>query len=93
MADTLGYWLDRTLSTKVGPGRRFEGMAARDEFDRSLDQYCVEATRIIHEFASDWYSLRLYKEGTITSERAASFTAVVFRKINEELRRKRNGDA
>ena len=68
---------------RSGRARRIECMAARDAFDRALDQYCIEATRIIREFAGDWYSKTLYREGTITSERAAAFTAVVLRKIDD----------
>ena len=55
----------------------------------ALDQYCSEATRIIREFAEGWYGKTLYRDGTITAERAAAFGAVAFKKIGEELRRKR----
>jgi hypothetical protein len=34
----------------------------------------------------------LFRDGTITSERAAAFGAVAFKKINEELIRKRSSD-
>lgn len=93
VADTLASWLDRTLSTHVGEGRRFAHAAERTAFDRALDQYCSEATRIIREFASGWRGKTLYRDGTITTERAAAFGAVSLKKITEELRRKRTADA
>ena len=92
-ADTLASWLDRTLSTRLGADLRFKTLGERDAFDRALDQYCIEATRIIHEFSGAWYGKTLYRDGTITSERAAAFAAVAFRKITEELQRKRDAHA
>lgn len=91
-SETLSSWLDRTLSSHVGPGRRFAHAGERDEFDRALAQYTSEASRIIKEFAGGWYGKTLHRDGTITSERAAAFAAVSFKKIGEELRRKRNAD-
>lgn len=90
-ADTLGAWLDRTLSQEIGPGTRMASFAARDRFDRRLDQHCMEATRIIREFSGNWYGRTLLREGSISHERAAAYTAVAMRKIGEELRR--NPDA
>lgn len=89
-ADTLASWLDRTLSAKVGPGQRFASVSERAAFDEALDQHCAEATRIIREFAGGWYGKTLHRDGTITQERAAAFAAVAFRKITEELHRKRD---
>jgi hypothetical protein len=92
VADTLSSWLDRTLSTHVGPGRRFQHLGERTAFDTALGQYCSEATRIIREFSGGWYSKTLYRDGTITSPRAAAYGAVAFKKITEELQHKRGAD-
>ena len=89
LGDTLGAWLDRTLSAEIGPGGRIASLSARDAFDRAMEQYCAEATRIIREFSAAWYGKTLYREGTITTDRAAAFSAVAMRKIGDELRRKR----
>ena len=91
-AETLSTYLDRTLSSRIGPGRLFDNLADRSAFDAALSQYCSEATRIIREFAGGWYGKTLHREGTITSARAASFGAVAWKKIGEELRRKRGAD-
>ena len=92
IADTLSYWLDRKLSTHVGRGLGFANATERAGFDVELAQYCSEATRIIHEFASGWHSKTLFREQTVTDQRAAGFGAIAFRKIGEELRRKRQAD-
>jgi hypothetical protein len=90
LSQTLRYWLDRTLSAQVGPGRRFAELAERRAFNAALDQYCMEATRIVREFAAGWYGKRLRDGEPVGSLEAARFGAVVFRKIGEELRHKRD---
>jgi hypothetical protein len=90
--DTLSSWLDRTLASQTGPGRRMSDAGARSAFDLALGQYTHEATRIIREFAPGWYGKRLHESGRIDSHQAAAFGAVAMKKITEELRRKRNAD-
>ena len=92
-ADTLGYWLDRTLSTRVGPGKRFGSIGDRDAFDHAIDEVCAAGAVIIREFAEDWYRLRIHQDGSVTPERAAIFGAVAFRRIGEEIGRHRGVDA
>jgi hypothetical protein len=89
LADTLGYWLDRTLSAEIGPGARIQSLGDRNAFDRALERYCSEATRIIREFSAIWYGKTLARDGTISRDRAAAFSAVALRKIRTELQRKR----
>lgn len=88
LSDTLGYWLDRTLSAEIGPNARLASMDQRDAFDRAVEQYCIEATRIIREFSVTWYGKTLHREGTISHQHAAAFTAVAMKKIGAELQRK-----
>ena len=89
LADTLGYWLDRTLSAEIGPDARIQSLGDRNAFDRALEQYCSEATRIIREFSGAWYGNTLSREGTISRDRAAAFSALALKKIGDELQRKR----
>jgi hypothetical protein len=89
LSGTLSYWLDRTLSAQVGQEKRFADFGARAEFDGALAQYCSEATRIIREFTGGWYGKRIHRDGLVDSVSAAEFGAVAFKKVNEELRRKR----
>lgn len=86
LSDTLRYWLDRKLSTQVGPEQRFGAVGDRAASDIALAQYCSEATRIIREFAGGWYGKTLHREGRIETSHAAAFGAVCFKKITEELR-------
>lgn len=88
---SLSSWLDRVLATRIGPEARFEDVAGRASFDAALAQYCSESTRIVQEFAAGWYGKTLWREGEITSDRAAVFGYVALKKIGEELRRKRDG--
>ncbi len=74
LSDTLSNWLDRTLSTHVGPGRRFSDMGNRVAFDQSLAQYSSEATRIIREFAGGWFGKTIHREGKIVSAISAHGT-------------------
>jgi hypothetical protein len=66
-----------------------QSLSERNAFDRALEQYCSEATRIIREFSGAWYGKTLAREGTISQERAAAFSAVALKKIGAELQRKR----
>jgi len=92
LSETLQSWLSRKLSANVGQDRAFSSAGDRTAFDAALNQYCSEATQIIKVFAGGWYGKTLFREGTITSDRAAAFGAVAFKKINEELIRKRLPD-
>jgi hypothetical protein len=92
MSDTLSSWLDRTLSAQVGNGLRFADAADRAAFDMALGQHCAEATRIIREFAAGWYAKTIFREGTVTSVRAAGFAAVAVKKISQELRARETSD-
>jgi hypothetical protein len=93
VTQTLSYWLDRTLATHIGPGRKFRDAGERAAFDAALRQYGFEATRIIKEFSGGWYGKTLQQEGAISQTAATRFTAVALKKTVEELRRKRAVDA
>lgn len=90
---TLSYWLDRTLSLQIGEERRFANAAARHDFDRELDHYSSEATRIIKEFSSGWYGKTLHREGGFSTRDAATFGAVALKKTVAELRIRSMGRA
>jgi hypothetical protein len=85
-ADTLAYWLDRTLSAQIGSDRRFKTLAARDGFDHALDTICIDAAQSIDELAGSWQAAALRRDGTITADRAGAFAQLAFVRIAEELR-------
>lgn len=89
---TLRYWLDRALPAQTGEGRRFRTIGDRAAFDAAMSQYVSEATRIIKEFSRGWYGKVAVSGRSIPADRAAAFSHVAFKKIGEELRRKRGAD-
>jgi len=93
MADCLASWLDRTLSTRIGPDLRFADLGERAAFDTALAEYCYETTLIVREFSAGWLAKTLAREGRIDTAGAKIFGAVAFKKIGEELRIRRVDDA
>jgi hypothetical protein len=89
VADSLSYWLDRTLAERIGDGQRFAGVGQRDAFDSAVYFHAQEATRIIQEFSGGWYGKTIHKRGRIDTDDAAVFGAVALKKIVAELRLKR----
>ena len=89
---SLRYWLDRTMPAPSGEEQRFGTISDQAKFDAAISQYVAEATRIIKEFSRGWYAKNTVSEGSVPNERAAAFGYVAFKKIGEELRRKRGAD-
>jgi|RhiMethySRZTD1v2_1073278.scaffolds.fasta_scaffold365409_3 hypothetical protein len=87
----LGYSLSRELPVHVGPNRRFASIREHDDFEHALDLHCREASRILKEFAGQWYSKRLH-EGGIDQAQAGGFVHHAFQKMRDELRHRRNAD-
>lgn len=93
VSGTLSYWLDRTLATNIGPGRRFADSAERAAFDADLAQHSAEATRVLQEFSGGWYGKRLHRDGRIDRTAAAEFGAVSLKKIVDGLKHRHALDA
>jgi hypothetical protein len=88
----LAFFLSRELSQHVGANGRFHTIRDHRDFEVALELHCREASRIIKEFAGEWFSKHTY-EGGITPDKAARFAHVAFRKIREELRHRRDANA
>lgn len=86
VSSSLSYWLDRSLDTEIGTGRRFVDIAARHAFDRELDHFAWESSRIIKEFSGGWYGKTLHRDGGFNRDAAASFGHVALKKIVDDLR-------
>lgn len=86
LSGSLNYWLDRTLATHIGEGRRFASVTDRVRFDGEMRQMVFETTRIIQEFSGGWYGKRVSETGQISQADAARFGAVCIKKILSELR-------
>lgn len=83
----LDYYLSRTLSAHVGPGKRLASISDRAAFDAALDLHCREASRIVQVFAGGWFSKTNFKGG-ITPQKARDFSFVALGKIKAELRKR-----
>jgi hypothetical protein len=90
---TLDYYLSRELSNHVGPGKRFRDDIERREFDASLDRHCRQASRIVEEFSAGWYGKNVYSRAGLTQDAVRRFAAVAFKKLRDELRKRRDADA
>jgi hypothetical protein len=81
----LEYYLGRELPNHLGPGARFSSARQQAEFSRDLDLHCREASRILKEFASDWF-WKASSRGPITPKKVERFAHVALQKITAELR-------
>lgn len=88
----LSYFLSRELSNHVGLQRRFSSMREHDAFEQALDLHCRETSRVIKEFAGEWFSKRIY-EGGIDEGQAGRFVHAAFQKVRDEIRERRYADA
>ncbi len=88
----LNYFVSRELPQHVGINSRFHTIREHREFEEALDQHCREASRIIKEFSGEWFSKHIYMGG-INENKAGRFAHVAFKKIREELWRRRHADA
>ncbi len=91
LSETLSYFLDRALADHVGEGRRFHDLGERSRFTDDIHAYCLEATRIVHEYSIGWYAKHVYQSDDLTARSVAGYGAFALRKIVGELRRRKTG--
>jgi hypothetical protein len=89
---TFDYFLSRELSQHVGVNSRFKTIREHREFEIALDLHCRETSRILEEFAGEWFSKHTY-EGGITPLKAGRFAHVAFGKMLDEFRVRRGAHA
>ncbi|MBX9582283.1 MAG: hypothetical protein K2X87_18425 [Gemmataceae bacterium] len=83
----LDYHLSKTLPLHVGPGKRFDSLAAKERLDRELAHHCRERALILRDFAGGWWSkTRWQAGGEIAPARVRAFVAGAVRKLTDELR-------
>lgn len=86
---TLAYYLSRELARHTGEGRRFADDRGRVEFERALAAHTWQAAGIVSEFAAGWYGKTMWQGDGPTSEKIANFSAYAFKKLRDELARRR----
>src|SRR4051794_4642846 len=76
----LAYFLSRELSIQLGT------VAANRQFREALSLHCRQASRIVEQFAADWFSKANY-QGGITPKKASGFVGHAMRKLRAELQK------
>lgn len=69
------YHLSMTLPLHVGPGRRFDSLAAKERLDRELAHHGRERTLILDTFAGGWWSKERWEGGAGASPRPGCGTS------------------
>jgi hypothetical protein len=80
----LTYFLSRELSNAAG------GVQKNQEFRKALALHCHQASRIVEQFASEWFSKANY-QGDITPRKAAGFVGHALEKLRAELEKGAEG--
>jgi hypothetical protein len=88
----LNYFLSRELSQHVGVTSRFQTIREHRDFEAAVDLHCREASRILKEYAGEWFSKHTY-EGGIDEAKAGHFAQYAFKKLRAELRQRRGAHA
>jgi hypothetical protein len=80
----LTYFLSRELSNKL------ETVDANRQFRDALSLHCKQASKIVEEFAAEWFSKANY-QGGITPRKAAGFIGHAMTKLGAELQKGAEG--
>lgn len=80
----LEYHLSRELSNHVGPQRRFRTVDEHNDFLVQLQAHCHVATRIMRDFAGQWYTKHI-RQRDMSLKTAKGFVAHAIDKVREAL--------
>ncbi|WP_231887638.1 MULTISPECIES: hypothetical protein [Burkholderiaceae] len=84
---SLQYFLSKTLATHVGEGMRFATMNQKALFDHALSTHTWEASVIVRDFSSQWFSKHRYEEGGDISRKSSDgFAGFALKKMKDELK-------
>jgi hypothetical protein len=80
----LTYFLSRELSNQLG------SVHANRQFREAFSLHCRQASKIVEQFAADWFSKANYKGG-ITPRKAEGFIGHAITKLSAELQKGAEG--
>jgi hypothetical protein len=80
----LTYFLSRELSNQLG------SVHANRQFREAFSLHCRQASKIVEQFAADWFSKANYKGG-ITPRKAGGFIGHAITKLSAELQKGAEG--
>jgi hypothetical protein len=89
---TLEYYISRELPKHVGPEKAVASIDAQIAFRLAIEKHCFEASAIVQEFAGGWFSKSNF-QGTLSPTTAQNFADYALKKMRDELRGRRAGDA
>lgn len=85
---TVRSFVERDLSNHIGSQRAIPTTEDAEDFGRALDHHIWQASKIVQQFAGDWFSKHNYESGgQISPEEVQAFAAVALRKLRGELQR------
>lgn len=88
----LDYYLSRELPNHVGATGRFRSLREHMAFEDALDRHCREVAEIAREYSGEWFSKHVY-EGGIDPAKAGGGLSYAFKKVEDELRVRRERHA
>jgi hypothetical protein len=84
----MDYHLSRELPNHIGPGKKFETVAACEGFKDALSRHCWETVLIAKDFSGCWPSATEFREGISTENVRTKFLPVAVTKIQSELKQR-----
>ena len=76
----------RKSVTTTAAARRPATLAAKAEFDKAMSQHCHEASRIMEQFAGEWFSKTNFEKESISRTDASGFAHIAMQKMVAELK-------
>lgn len=89
---SLEYYISRALPDHVRPDQAINSLGKQADFNAALARHCREASEIVEVFAGGWFSKNNYL-GKLTPQSAQAFADYALKKMRDELRARRDGDA
>ena len=88
MSRTLRSYVEREIADHVGRDTALKTLAGQRDFQTELDAYVWQASKILEDFAGDWYAKHNWEsKGEISPEETQRFLAYALRKLRGALRR------
>lgn len=90
----LQYFLSKVVNTQLGDGMRFATMNQSAVFNAALETHTREASVIVEQFSSEWFSKHRFEEGGDISRKSSDgFASYALTKMKDELKAGARSDA
>lgn len=79
---------DKEISNHVGVGKPLASPAAALQFERDVERYSSESSRIVEDFAGGWFSKHNWQQrGEISEAETSAFVSYAFQKLEMDLQK------